>query len=76
MKVKKTPGQVLRNYRQANGLTMDDLAKILHCSKGEISLYENDKKEIGKIRRLFWSTIIPQFTPDMLTAEGQKSVDG
>lgn len=76
MKFKNTPGQVLRNYRQAKGLTMDDLAKILYCSKGEISLYESDKKEIGKIRRLFWSTIIPQFTPDMLTAEGQKPVDG
>ena len=76
MKIKKTPGQVLRDYRESKGLTMSSFAEILHCSKSEISLYESDKKEIGKIRRLFWSSIIPQFTPDMLTAEGQKPADG
>lgn len=75
MESKKTPGQVLRQYREARGLNVGELAEILYCSKSEISLYENNKKEIGKLRRVFWSTIVPEFTPEMLTAEGQKAYD-
>ena len=36
MKVKKTPGQVLRDYRESKGLTMGSFAEILHCSKSEM----------------------------------------
>ena len=73
---KMSPGEVIRSYRIKNDISLTALAKVLHCSKSEMSLYENNKKQIGKLRRIFWSTIIPEFTPDMLTAEGQKTVDG
>lgn len=76
MEDKKTPGEIIRGYRNKKGMSVTELAEKLHCSKSEMSLYENNKKQIGKARRLLWSTLIPDFTPDMLTAEGQKPVDG
>lgn len=76
MENKKTPGEVIRAYRARKEISLTDLCEKLHCSKSEMSLYENNKKQIGKARRLLWSTLIPDFTPDMLTAEGQKPVDG
>ncbi|WP_066017820.1 helix-turn-helix domain-containing protein [Endozoicomonas atrinae] len=76
MKTKTTPGEIIRTYRVQQGMTLDTFAKVLHCTKSDLSLVENNKKTISNLRRLFWSTIIPQFTPDMLTAEGQKPADG
>ena len=75
MECRISPGEAIRAYRAKKGITLTSLAAVLHCSKSELSLYENNKKQIGKLRRLLWSTIVPEFTPDMLTREGQKSCD-
>ncbi|WP_419833083.1 helix-turn-helix domain-containing protein [Endozoicomonas atrinae] len=69
---KPTPGEVIRTYRESRGITLTSMSRVLYCSKSELSLFENNRKPIGKLRRLLWSTIIPEWTPDMLTHEGQK----
>ncbi|WP_066018134.1 hypothetical protein [Endozoicomonas atrinae] len=76
MSGKKTPGQLIRAYRKKLGVNQKTLGKILSVSLVELSLIENDKKQVSKLRRLYWSTIVPEFTPDMLTADGQEPVDG
>ena len=38
-------GKKMKYYRLKKGLTTDELAKIVGCSKGAISLYENNERE-------------------------------
>ena len=72
MEEKKTPGQLLRAYRHKLGINQTAFASFLNCTLNDLSLYENDKKRLSKTRRLYYSSIIPELTPDMLTAKGQK----
>ena len=71
MEDKKTPGQLLRAHRLRPGINQAVFTSFLNCTRNDLSLYENDKNRLSKTRRLHYSSIIPEFTPDMLTAEGQ-----
>ena len=62
----QTPGEIIRSFRQERGITLEDMAEFLYCSKAELSLFENDRKAISKMKRLLWSTLVPYWTPDML----------
>lgn len=62
----QTPGEIIRHFRQERGISLDDMAEFLYCSKAELSLFENDKKAISKMKRLLWSTLVPYWTPEML----------
>ena len=62
----QTPGEILRSFRQERGITLEAMAEFLYCSKAELSLFENDRKSISKMKRLLWSTLVPYWTPDML----------
>lgn len=71
MEEKKTPRQLLRAHRLRPGINQTVFASFLNYTRNALSLYENDKNRLSKTRRLHYSSIIPEFTPDMLTAEGQ-----
>ena len=62
----ETPGEILRSFRLERGITLEVMAEFLYCSKAELSLFENDRKSISKMKRLLWSTLIPYWTPDLL----------
>lgn len=38
-----TPGQLIRAYREQEGLTQEELAEIIHVTKGKLSHWENDE---------------------------------
>lgn len=38
-----TAGQIIRFYREKEGLTQEDLAEIIHVTKGKLSHWENDE---------------------------------
>jgi ribosome-binding protein aMBF1 (putative translation factor) len=47
IKAKKTPGKLLRAYRERAGMTIVELAKALHTKYPNISAMENDRRPIG-----------------------------
>lgn len=71
MEERKTPGQLLRAYRLRLGIKQTAFVSFFNCTRNGLSHYKNDKKRLTKTRRLYYSFIIPEFTPDMLTTEGQ-----
>lgn len=68
-----SPGQLIRAYRCRKGITLDKMAALLYCSKTELSLIENGKKPVSRMKRLLWSTLIPEWTPNMLSSTEQSS---
>ena len=70
-----TPGELLRNYRLTHGMTLEQLGAKLYCSRAELSLIENHKKPISRMKKLLWSTIVPEWTPDMLTNHELPEID-
>lgn len=65
----QTPGQLIRAYRLERGITMEQMAECLYCSKTELSLIENDKKAISRMKQLLWSSIVPHWTPELLKSD-------
>ncbi|UYM16220.1 helix-turn-helix domain-containing protein [Endozoicomonas euniceicola] len=70
-----SPGSLIRNFRIKRGVSLDEMAQFLYCTKSELSLIENDKKSISRMKRLLWSTLIPEWTPNMLSPVQQSSPD-
>lgn len=47
-----TPGQMLKNLRELQGLSQQDLAKITGITQSNISSLETDARQIGRERAL------------------------
>jgi transcriptional regulator with XRE-family HTH domain len=45
-----TPGQVIRAKRRNFGITLEEVEEVTGISQSNLSLYENDKKNIGLIQ--------------------------
>ena len=45
-----TPGQVIRAKRKNFGITLEEVEEVTGISQSNLSLYENDKKNIGLIQ--------------------------
>lgn len=69
----KTPGQLIRAYRLERGISMEQMAEFLYCSKGELSQIENGHKSISRMKQLLWSCVVPHWTPEMLQSDESHS---
>ena len=69
----KTPGQRIRAYRLERGISMEQMAEFLCCSKGELSQIENGHKPISRMKQLLWSCMVPHWTPEMLQSDDVSS---
>lgn len=67
-------GEIVRSERQAQGLTLETLAKRTYTHKGYISGIENGKvspPSVGLVKRLAWVLKLKAF-PLILTAATEK----
>lgn len=57
----KTVGQWASSWRQLKGLSQKDIADKLHCSIGNVSMFENDKNQSFRMYSGYRAMGMPEF---------------
>ena len=65
-----TLGQLIRSYREKKGLTQEELADIIHVTKGKLTHWENDETipRPTMVARLIGALRIPEIEASFLIA--------
>lgn len=72
--VKSMIGKKLKYYRLKKGMTVEELAKAINCTKAAISLYENEEREpnndickkIAKVLNIPWIELLSRNSDNIL----------